>query len=71
MHRPVGIDQVERLHPVLLGHPGQQLSGSRVLQRKRPESVCAVELEHARDDELAQTAVRVVEKPGLLSRAAA
>ena len=56
--------------PLALAHAGQELGRARVLQRERAVAVPAVELEHSRNDELAQAAVRVVEEPGLFSRAA-
>ena len=52
---------MEGPHPLLLAHAGQELSRARVLQRERAVAVPAVEFQHARDDELAQAAVRVVE----------
>ena len=54
---------------LLPAQPGQKFVG--VLNRKRAKATAAIELQHPRDHELAQPAVGVVEKPGLLSRGAA
>jgi hypothetical protein len=71
MHSPLGIDHVEGLETLLAVKPGQQFRRPRVLKRERPEPSCPSQLQHARDDELAQPAVGVVEEPVALSRAAA
>jgi hypothetical protein len=71
VHGSVGLDEVEGAHPLLLVQPRQQLRGTRILERDRAQPACAVELEDARDHELAQSAVGVVQKPGLVSRGAA
>jgi hypothetical protein len=62
---------VERPETLFRTQPGKQLGRTRVLQGERLEAMSKVELQHTRNHELAQPAVRVVEEPGLLSRAAA
>ena len=69
MHGSGGVDDVKRLKALLATQPRQKCRGERILERYRPH--VAFQLQHARDDELAQPAVGVVEKPVLLSRAAA
>jgi hypothetical protein len=69
MHGPGGVDDVKRLKALLPTEPRQKCLGQPILERYRPH--VAFQLQHSRDDELAQPAVGVVEKPVLLSRAAA
>ena len=71
MHDSGGVHQVERPQSLLATHPGEQLSGARVLKRERAQAAMPIELQHPRDHELAQPAVRVVEEPGPLRRVAA
>jgi hypothetical protein len=71
MHAPGGVDDVERPEALFRTQPGKQLGRTTILQSERLEAMSEVELQHTRDHEPAQPAVGVVEKPGLLSRAAA
>jgi hypothetical protein len=63
------VDDVEGPKALLLTQPRQELVCP--LDRQGAKPTAKIELEHARDRELAQTAVRVIEEPGLFSRAAA
>ena len=69
MHAPGAVNEVERPHAFFRTQPGKQLGREWILKSDRPNVM--VHLQHARDDELAQSAVGVVEQPVALSRAAA
>jgi hypothetical protein len=64
-----GVDEVERPEPLLRAHAREEALCGRILESDGPHLM--VHLQHARDDELAQAAVRVVEQPVALSQAAA
>jgi hypothetical protein len=69
MHPPGGVDEVEGPEPLLAVQPRQECLRERILKSDRPNVM--VHLQHARDDELAQAAVGVVEQPVSLSQVAA
>ena len=71
MHTPGGVNDVERPKPLLPTQPRKEFLGKPGLKRHRSKPMTAIQLQNPRDHELAQPAVGVVEKPGLLSRAAA
>jgi hypothetical protein len=69
MHGSGGVDDVEGLKAFLPTQPRQECLGERILESYGPHAL--LELQHPRDDELAQPAVGVVEQPVVLSRVAA
>jgi hypothetical protein len=69
MHTPGGVDQVKRPHALIPIQPRKKVLGDGILEGDRPKTM--VQLQHPRDRELAQPAVRVVKEPGPFRRAAA
>jgi hypothetical protein len=69
MDGPVGVDDMERPKTLFLVQPRQELVC--LLDWDGTKTVAHIQLQNPRHHELAQTAVRVVEEPGFVSRAAA